>query len=359
MSRTIDSNSESASGAVQANAEKIGLSPFATLEPKGAAHNGTNAAVKPLRGRFAPSPTGEIHAGTIFAALQAWLIAKSTGGSMVLRIEDLDPERSKRSYADAIMRDFEALGLTWDEGPHFQHDRQEAYLCAFERLCASSEIYPCFCTRADLRAAGAPHLGERLIYNRRCLQMAPDEIACKRAALSEEGRDAAFRVWVPDGVDGCVSFDDIYQGVQKSLLSEDCGDFILRRSDGGFAYQLAVVVDDAEQGIDCVTRGYDLLSSTPQQIFLQQKLGLKTPVYAHFPLFCAADGRRLAKRNKDASLHALCDAYGSHEAVLGHIAYIGGLQSEDEPTTPQQLLKGFDASDLAELYRNRISIEFS
>lgn len=310
---------------------------------------------RPLTSRLAPSPTGRIHAGTIFAALQAWLLAKSTGGEVVLRIEDLDPERSKASFTEAVMRDYEALGISWDRGPFFQHDRADAYRAAFEKLEADGLIYPCFCTRADLRALSAPHRGEHSVYDGRCAHLDEEEVARRTSALAEEGRGPAARIRVPDET---VVFDDIYQGSCSSKLAEDCGDFIVRRSDGGFAYQLAVVVDDAEQGVDLVARGFDLLPSTPQQVFLHEALGLDVPHYAHFPLFCAPDGRRLAKRNHDASFDELVERYGSPEAVLGHIAFIGGLQGADEPATPESLLATFDATQLARSYEGRISIGF-
>lgn len=307
-------------------------------------------------GRFAPSPTGIMHAGNVFAALNSWLLAKSQGGKVVLRIEDLDEGRSRKEFADAAMRDFEALGLSWDEGPFYQHDRQEAYMDAFEKLRRAGLTYPCYCTRAEINAQSAPHgMGEKAVYPGRCRRLSPQERIRLKERLASDGRSPSQRLEVPGET---VEFDDLYQGRFAQRLDTECGDFVVRRSDGGFAYQLAVVVDDAAQGVNCVARGYDLLVSTPQQIHLQRLLGLDTPQYAHFPLLCAEDGRRLAKRNKDAALDELLAVHGSPEAVLGHVAYVGGLQPEDAPATPEQLLTHFDAASIREKYEGTVSIAY-
>ena len=288
----------------------------------------------PVVGRFAPSPTGLMHAGNIYAALIAWLVAKSQGGRMVLRIEDLDRERSKAAYTDQIQRDFEALGLFWDEGPYFQHDRDEAYAEAFARLEAQGLLYPCFCTRADLHAASAPHRGEKLVYAGTCRHLSAAEVEARRAA----GRTPGWRV----AVDGrMIAFEDLVQGYYAQKLDRDCGDFLIRRSDGAFAYQLAVVVDDAAQGVNSVVRGVDLLCSTPQQRYLQDLLGLPHPAYAHVPLLVAEQNRRLSKRDRDAALDELLARFGSPRAVIGHIAAVAGLVPEEAPATPEELLKDF------------------
>lgn len=288
----------------------------------------------PVVGRFAPSPTGRMHAGNIYASLMAWLVAKSQGGRIVLRIEDLDRERSKTAYIDQIQRDYEALGLIWDEGPYFQSDRDEAYTEAFERLREAGLLYPCFCTRADLHAASAPHRGEKLVYPGTCRNLGSEEIADMRAS----GRAPGWRLSVDDRI---ISLVDLIQGPYEQRLDCDCGDFIIRRSDGAFAYQLAVVVDDAAQGITSVVRGVDLLCSTPQQMYLQDLLGLPHPSYAHLPLLTSEQDRRLSKRDRDAALDELLARYGSADAVIGHIAAVTGLASEDAPTTPEELLKDF------------------
>lgn len=289
-------------------------------------------------GRFAPSPTGRMHAGNIYAALCSWLVAKSQGGRIVLRIEDLDRDRSRTAYAAQAMRDFEALGLTWDEGPAYQHDRKAAYQEALATLEERGIVYPCFCTRADLHAQSAPHAQDRIVYGGTCRHLSERDIAVRMRERAAEGRLPAMRVRVPDER---LSFCDLVQGNIEQRLLSDCGDFVVRRSDGGFAYQLAVVVDDAAAGVNCVVRGCDLLASTPQQIYLQGLLGLPTPAYAHIPLLCAPDGRRLAKRDRDAEYGELLARYGSPEAVVGHIAYQGLLQDEDAPATPDELLATF------------------
>ncbi len=291
---------------------------------------------RPVRGRFAPSPTGRMHAGNIFAALLLWLIVKSQHGSIVLRIEDLDAQRSKPEFIDHIQRDFEMLGLTWDEGPYYQHDREEAYRTAYEFLQSKNLLYPCFCTRADLHAASAPHRGDKAVYPGTCRSLSDDE---RQRRL--ETRSPAMRLIVPDD---CVSLIDDIQGFYSQNLASECGDFLVRRSDGTCAYQLAVVVDDAAQGITSVVRGTDLLSSTPQQMYLQDLLGYSHPHYAHVPLIVAQDGRRLAKRNRDAALDALLARFGTPAGVIGHIAGLCGLAPSCEPITPEELLRSFDLS---------------
>ena len=305
---------------------------------------------RPVVGRFAPSPTGRMHAGNIFAALMAWLIAKSQGGRIVLRIEDLDRQRSRREYIDGVQADFELLGLTWDDGPYFQQGREEAYRAAYQSLKDRGLVYPCFCSRADLHAASAPHRGEKLVYPGTCRSLTPEERA-RRAAE----KDPAMRIVVPHRA---YSLVDQIQGPYRQMLDEECGDFLVRRSDGAFAYQLAVVVDDAEQGVTSVVRGMDLLCSTPQQLYLQDLLELPHPVYAHVPLLVAEKDRRLSKRDHDASLEALLARFGTPEGVIGHIAWLMGIRDEDEPATPEQVLDGFDVSRAAECFPDFVQIRW-
>lgn len=300
-------------------------------------------------GRFAPSPTGRMHAGNIFAALVAWLVAKSQGGEMVLRIEDLDRERSKSHFIEGVQRDFELLGLTWDRGPFFQSDRDDVYREAFEELRGRGLVYPCYCTRADLHAASAPHRGEKPVYPGTCRHLSEGERAEREAA----GRRAAQRLIVPDEV---VAIDDLIQGSYAQNLATECGDFLIQRSDGAFAYQLAVVIDDAEQGVNSVVRGVDLLCSTPQQVYLQRLLGLPEATYGHVPLLVAEHDRRLSKRDRDASLEELLARYGTAEGIVGHIAGLTGLAETDEPATPEELLKGFEVSRLAAAFPDLIQI---
>ena len=307
-------------------------------------------ANRPVIGRFAPSPTGRMHAGNIYAALMAWLIAKSQGGEVVLRIEDLDRERSKPQFIDAVQRDFEMLGLTWDRGPYFQSDRDEAYDAAFRKLQEAGLTYPCFCSRADLHAASAPHRGEKLIYPGTCRNLSQSEIEAKAQAKSP-----ATRLIAKD-VD--IAFDDLVQGRYSQNLARDCGDFLIRRSDSAFAYQLAVVVDDAAQGITSVVRGVDLLCSTPQQIYLQRLLGLPESSYAHIPLLVAEKGRRLSKRDHDAALDELLARFATPQGIIGHIAFIIGLTDEDEPASPEELLSAFNTNALPTMFEDKVQIRW-
>ena len=310
----------------------------------------TASSSAPVVGRFAPSPTGRMHAGNVLAALTAWLVAKSQGGRIVLRIEDLDAERSKPVYIDAVQRDLEALGLTWDEGPYFQHDRTEAYRAAYDELRERGLVYPCFCTRADLHAASAPHRGEKPVYPGTCRHLGDGE----RAARAQQ-RMPAQRLIVPDRE---VAFVDQVQGSYAQNLAADCGDFLVQRSDGAFAYQLAVVVDDAAQGVTSVVRGVDLLCSTPQQLYLQELLGLPHPAYAHIPLLVAERDRRLSKRDRDAALDALLARFKTPEAVIGHIAGITGLAPACDPATPEELLATFDLAALPTTFDDLVQVRW-
>lgn len=286
-----------------------------------------------VRGRFAPSPSGRMHLGNLWSALLAWLSARSQGGEMVLRLEDLDPDRCTRAWCDQVMRDLEWLGLTWDNEPVYQSERTAVYAQAFRALEERGLIYPCYCTRAERLAASAPHRSDgQTIYDGRCSRLTEAE----REALSQNRRPA-WRVKVGQE---SITFCDFLYGKYKEDLKTDCGDFILRRSDGVYAYQLAVVVDDAAMGVTQVVRGSDLLSSTPRQIYLQRLLGLPEPEYGHVPLLLAADGRRLAKRDRDQELGELQSRYTAPE-LLGRLAHLAGLIPEPAPITAQQLVPLF------------------
>ncbi len=290
---------------------------------------GTNKVV----GRFAPSPSGRMHLGNLWSCLLAWLAARSEGGGMVLRLEDLDPDRCRQEYRDQIMRDLEWLGLDWDGAPVYQSRRTEVYEQAFQMLKQQGIIYPCFCTRAERLAASAPHRSDGVtVYDGRCgrLSLAEREERSKT-------RRPAWRVRVPERE---ISFPDLLQGVFSEHLARDCGDFILRRSDGVYAYQLAVVVDDAAMGVTQVARGSDLLSSTPRQLWLQERLGLPHPEYGHLPLLLAPDGRRLAKRDRDQELGQLQERFTAR-SLVGQLACAARLIDRPEPITPQELLPLF------------------
>ena len=263
---------------------------------------------------------------------------------MVLRIEDLDSGRSRQSFSDEIMRDYEFLGLHWDSGPFYQSSRFDEYQDAFNELKGRGLVYPCFCTRADLHAASAPHAGEKPVYPGSCRNLDDATRSSRERDARAHGREPSQRLIVPHEVFG---FDDIFQGHHEQLLDRDCGDFVIRRSDGSFAYQLAVVLDDALQGVNCVVRGCDLLSSTPQQMYLQQLFGLPEPLYAHVPLMMGPDGNRLSKRHEDASLEHLLERYKSPAAIMGHIAYVSGLIGRDEPCMPDDLIRNANLDALS------------
>ena len=288
---------------------------------------------KTVRGRFAPSPSGRMHLGNLWSALLAWLSARSQGGEMVLRLEDLDPDRCTRAWCDQVMRDLEWLGLDWDNEPVYQSRRTELYRAAFAQLEERGLVYPCYCTRAERLAASAPHRSDGVVvYDGRCRRLSPQA----REELARTRRPA-WRVEVPEEI---VSFTDRIQGPFVQDLARECGDFILRRSDGVYAYQLAVVVDDGEMGVTQVVRGSDLLDSTPRQIWLQAQLGLSHPEYGHVPLLLAPDGRRLAKRDRDQELGALQVQYTAPELV-GRLACLAGLIPEPAPVTPAELVPLF------------------
>lgn len=270
-----------------------------------------------------------MHLGNVMCALLSWLSAKSKDGTWVLRIEDLDPDRSRRQFADRLMRDLEWLGLTWDEGPYFQSERHERYAAALERLCAMDLVYPCFCTRADIMATQAPHESDgRIVYAGTCRA---------RTYNKEDMERAALRLKVPDRE---IAFTDGHYGPQRVNLSRHCGDFVIRRKDGAWAYQLAVVVDDAEMGITEVVRGSDLLLSSPQQIYLAELLGYPLPSFIHLPLLCNAQGQRLSKRDKSLDMEALRADFTAEE-IIGRLAFLAGLKADDAPCTAEELLTLF------------------
>ena len=279
-------------------------------------------------GRFAPSPSGRMHLGNVFSAMLAWLSVRSAGGKMILRIEDLDPDRCRPEYAEQLKRDLEWLSLGWDEEQTPQSQRTAAYAEAFARL----DTYPCYCSRSELHAASAPHASDgTFLYAGTCRNLT----AAERAAKT---RRPAWRVRVPEEQ---ISFTDGLQGQVRETLSRSCGDFILRRSDGVYAYQLAVVVDDAAGGVTEVVRGRDLLSSTPRQLWLQTQLGLPHPRYFHVPLLLAPDGRRLSKREHDLDLGALRQALTA-EQLLGKLAFLAGLLDRPEAASAAELAREFD-----------------
>lgn len=285
-----------------------------------------------VTGRFAPSPSGYMHLGNASVALLAWLSARSAGGEVVLRIEDLDPARSRREYTEAILDDLLWLGLNWDRRAQDQSRRSRAYAEALERLKRLDLIYPCYCSRDELRASSAPHASDgRVIYPGTCRGLT----AVQRAA---KAKPHCLRAKVPDRE---VRFTDALQGPQALSLQREWGDFIVRRADGVAAYQLAVVVDDADNGVTQVVRGRDLLTSTPVQLWLYEALGLRAPEFYHTPMLLASDGRRLSKRDGDLNLGALRRRW-TPERTIGLLAWLCGVIDRWESVAPEELIPAFD-----------------
>ena len=285
-------------------------------------------------GRFAPTPSGRLHLGNLLCCLIAYLSARSKGGRFLLRIEDLDVPRCPRRLSDQCIEDLRFLGFDWDEAPLFQSERTQIYQKYFDALTHMGLVYPCFCTRAQLHAAIAPNLGDHEpVYSRACSGLTQEEIAERQRT-----RSPAMRMRVPDET---VSFTDGHFGAISENLEQSSGDYIIRRSDGLFGYQLAVVIDDALSGVSEIVRGRDILFSTPRQIHLQQTLGFDTPDYAHIPLLMDINGRRLAKRDKDLDLTALSKIM-TPEQILGMLAYSAGVIPENRPAALAELVRTFD-----------------
>ena len=285
-------------------------------------------------GRFAPTPSGRLHLGNILCAMLAYLSVRSKGGRFLLRIEDVDVPRCPRSLAKRCIDDLAWLGFIWDEAPLFQSDRIETYSAVLNRLTQEGHTYPCFCTRAQLMSLSAPNLGDtQVIYQRTCARLTAEE-----AAEKAKTRAPAIRLRVPNEE---IAFTDGLFGPQTENIERDCGDFILRRSDGLYGYQLAVVVDDALSGVTEVVRGRDILSATPRQLYLQRLLGYDAPEYTHIPLLVDHQGRRLAKRDKDLDLTALSQRF-SPEDILGMLAFSAGLVEEVRPASLEALIPLFD-----------------
>mgnify|MGYP004488601155 FL=1 len=282
-------------------------------------------------GRFAPSPTGRMHLGNVFSALLSWLSAMAQGGTWLLRIEDIDPQRSRHEYADMLMDDLQWLGLEWDGEPCWQSRRGDIYAHYLQQLTDVGLIYPCYCTRADILATQAPHESDgRVVYKGTCRNLPPG---------SRKG-PAALRMKVPEEGRGIVTFTDGHYGTHTVDLTTQCGDFIVRRKDGAWAYQLAVVVDDALMGINEVVRGRDLLLSSPQQIYLAQQLGFTPPRFTHLPLLCNTAGQRLSKRDKSLDMGCLRQRFTPNQ-IIGLLAHAAGLQPTPDAVLAQSLVKNF------------------
>lgn len=307
-----------------------------------------SSATRRSRGRYAPSPSGTLHLGNLRTALLAWLCARAAGGAFILRVEDLDVPRTRPGSATQLFTDLRWLGITWDEGPdcggrygpYTQSMRAALYAAALARLRARDLVYPCYCSRAELRdasqIASAPHGGDDAPrYPGTCRTLSARE----RQRREAEGRRPALRFRVPDTA---ITYFDGLAGQCSERVSETVGDFVVRRSDGIIAYQLAVVVDDALMDITQIVRGADLLPSTARQLALYDALGYPRPTeYLHVPLVLDGTGARLAKRDASAGVAALRAAGRSAPEVLGALAASSGFWPPDTPASPSDLLAAF------------------
>lgn len=312
-------------------------------------------SVQEVRGRLAPSPTGYLHLGNAWAFLMAWWAARQAGGRILLRLEDIDPQRSRAEYAVAIMEDLRWLGMDWDEGPdlpaagsgdplpergscgpYVQSRCSALYAQALQRLDGLGCLYPCFCTRKELRAlAGAPHVDDMgAPYPGTCRHLSE----AQRTALRQAGRRTSLRFHGPSEL---ICFEDAVQGRQCFRLDDCGGDFAVQRSDGVFAYQLAVTVDDGRMGVNQVVRGRDILPSTPRQIALLRLLGYEIPTYAHIPLLCDAEGERLAKRHHSLALRSLRTEGVPPERIVGLLAWLAGANPSRREASAAELTAAF------------------
>ena len=282
-------------------------------------------------GRFAPTPSGRMHLGNAFAYLLAWLSSRSRGGGVLLRMEDLDTLRCTEENAEVIREDLRWLGLTWDGETPAQRHRSSAYEAALELLRGRANVFPCWCTRGSLNLVNAPHAADgHPIHPASCREASPEERAGHRTP-------PAWRLEAPDLT---VTFTDGVYGEYAENLKENCGDFVLRRADGVFVYQLAVVVDDGEYGVTEIVRGCDLLSSTPRQLYLQRLLAYPQPEYFHVPMLTDAEGRKLSKRDADLDLGVLREKYRPEE-LIGKLAHACGLIPGYEPVSAAELVPEF------------------
>ena len=285
---------------------------------------------KPV-GRFAPTPSGRMHLGNVFAAMVAWLSVRSRDGSLVLRMEDLDTQRTSEVYAQTLREDLLWLGLDWDTETEPQSRRSAAYDRYFAKLRELDLLYPCYCTRSQLHNVNAPHMSDgTYVYAGTCRDLTQQQ-------RESFGRAPAWRVKVPEGI---WKVEDLCQGHYQENLATDCGDFVVRRADGVYVYQLAVTVDDGEAGVTEVVRGMDLLGSAPRPMYLQKLFGFPHPTYGHVPMLLAPDGRRLSKRDKDLDLGYL-RAHIAPEKLLGTLAFSAGLTETDQPISARELASVF------------------
>lgn len=294
---------------------------------------------KPIRGRFAPSPSGRLHVGNMLSSLLAWLDVKSLGGEMLFRLEDLDPDRSSYEKALYMADDLQWLGLDWDSGWNGQKNdlyaqscRTELYQSVFHDFEEKGLVYPCFCSRAQRLAASAPHPGEMQDVGCGCTRLSLDE---RKALLSEKKHSYRIRVDTRN-----IHFTDDHYGPQSFTMRAGQDDFIVRRADGVFAYQLAVSYDDAVMGVTRVVRANDLLDSSPKQIWLIEQMGYEPPTYCHAPLLEVDGGRKMSKRNGDLCMLELRKNH-TPQQLCGKLAYLAGLIPSPEPLSPKDLIHEF------------------
>ena len=279
-------------------------------------------------GRFAPTPSGRMHLGNVFAALIAWLSVRSRNGEMVLRMEDLDTQRTSGEFAEILRSDLAWLGLDYDRETPPQSQRGDTYDRYFEILRDKGLIYPCYCTRSQLHSVNAPHLSDgTYVYTG----------TCRNLKETPPNRLPAWRVMVTDKL---WTVEDKVQGHYALNLATHCGDMVVRRADGIYVYQLAVTVDDGEAGVTEVVRGMDLLSSAPRQMYLQELFGFPHPEYGHVPMLLAPDGRRLSKRDRDLDLGELRKGI-TPEQLIGTLAHASGLIDRLTPISARELAGEF------------------
>ena len=285
-------------------------------------------------GRFAPTPSGRMHLGNVFAALIAWLSVRSRNGSLILRMEDLDTQRTSEEFAQTLRSDLNWLGLTWDSETDPQSRRSGVYDRYFQQLQDMGLLYPCYCTRSQLHNVNAPHLSDgTYVYAG----------TCRNLTQPPKNRLPSWRVRVPDRE---FMVEDLCQGTFRQNLSTDCGDFVVRRADGCYVYQLAVTVDDGEAGVTEVVRGMDLLGSAPRQMYLQELFGFVHPAYGHVPMLLAPDGRRLSKRDRDLDLGQLRLRLKPEE-LIGKLAVAAGILDHYEAISAKELAGEFSWEKLS------------
>jgi glutamyl-tRNA synthetase len=303
-----------------------------------------------IRGRYAPSPTGALHLGNLRTALLAWLLTRCAGGTFILRVEDLDRPRVRTGATARMLADLRWLGLDWDEGPdvggphapYMQSQREQIYEAHLQKLQEAGLVYPCYCSRAEIaRVASAPHGDEGPRYPGTCRYLTN----AQRRRYEDEGRKPALRLLVDD--QRVITFTDLLAGPLSQQVQQTIGDFVLRRADGIFAYQFAVVVDDGLMGINQVTRGADLLSSTARQILLFEILGFPTPTFIHVPLWLDSQQQRLSKRVESAGLAPMREQGATPEQVLGQLAASCGLVEHGMALSARSLAESYLGNNYA------------